>query len=349
VFSFFNKKKILGLDIGTSTIKLVELDRTKKGASLVSFAIAPTPPQSFASGEILDTQAIGNSVKDLLNKTGTKRQHLAVGLGGASVIVKRITIPRMERELVSEQIRWEAEQYIPYDINEVNLGFEILRTGSSAENMDLLLIAAISSHVFKYAEAAQICGLQCEVVDVNGFALANCFKENYGSMDGQTIGLLNMGATATNVAVIENGEVVFCRDIPVGGLTYTQDLQKALSVSLEEAESMKLSVAAGQAPTEAEAAIKGTHEMVVEEVRGSLDFFQNTNRNKGIQRIFVSGGGSKTPGFIEGLKALGKIDRLDPFFSVEVDKRKFSADYINQIRDLSAIAMGLGFRQVGDA
>jgi len=348
VFSFLNKKKLLGLDIGTSTIKMIELDVGKKSSTLVSFAIVPTPPQSFASGEILDTQAVAGAIQELLQKIGTKRDRVAVGLGGSSVIVKRITIPRMEKDLIAEQIRWEAEQYIPFDINEVNLGFEILRSGSSSENMDLLLVAAVSNHVFKYAESAQMARLACEVVDVNGFALANCFRANYGDMVGQTLALLNIGATATNMAIVESGEVVFCRDIPVGGLTYTQDLQKGLSVSLEEAESIKLSVAQGQAPAEAEAILKSTHEVFLEEIRGSLDFFHNTARNQGVSKSYITGGGSKTPGLHEALGALTPVEKLDPLFNISVNPKKFSADYVNQIRDLAAVAIGLGLRQVGD-
>lgn len=349
LFSFFGKKKLLGLDIGTSTIKLIELDVGRKTSSLVSFAIVPTPPQAFSSGEILDPQAIAGAIRELLAKTGTKRDRVAVGLGGASVIVKRITIPRMEKDLIAEQIRWEAEQYIPYDINEVNLGFEILRAGSSEENMDLLLVAAVSNHVFKYAEATQAARLKCEVVDVNGFALANCFRANHGNMEGQTIALLNIGATATNMAILESGEVVFCRDIPVGGLTYTQDLQKALNVSLEEAESIKLSIAAGQAPEEAEGVIKSTHEIIVEEIRGSFDFFHNTAKTQGVSRCFVSGGGSKTPGLMEAIGAIVPTERLDPFFNITVNPKIFSQDYISQIRDLASVALGLGIRELGDA
>lgn len=345
----FSKKKLLGLDIGTSTIKLAELDVSKKQSSLVSFGILPTPAQSFASGDILDTQAVGIAVSDLMASAETKRNRLAVGLGGASVIVKRISIPRMDEDLVAEQIRWEAEQYVPYDINEVNLGFEVLKGTGSQENMDLLLVAAVTNHVFKYAEVAQLAGVSCDIVDVNGFALANCFRANYGVMQGQTVALLNIGATATNMVIVENGEVVFSRDIPVGGLTYTQDLQKALNVNLEEAEAIKLSLASGQAPEEAEAVIKSTHEVVMEEVRGSFDFFHNTSQTQGISRCFVSGGGSKIPGVVELISNLAPTEKMDPFFNIKVNDRKFSQDYLSQIRDFASIAVGLGIRMPGDA
>ncbi|MEK6555723.1 MAG: pilus assembly protein PilM, partial [Bdellovibrionota bacterium] len=142
MLSIFGKKKIVGVDVGTSTIKLVELDVGRSSTSLVSFAIAPMPAQTFSSGDILNPQAVGEVIRQLLNQVKTKRTSAACGLGGSSVIVKRISIPKMDENLISEQIRWEAEQYVPYDINEVNLGYEIIRKSANSESIDLLLIAA---------------------------------------------------------------------------------------------------------------------------------------------------------------------------------------------------------------
>lgn len=350
MLSIFGKKKIVGVDIGTSTIKLVELDVGRSGASLASFAITPTPPQSFASGDILSAQAVGETIQQLMSQVKSKRKSGACGLGGSSVIVKRISIPKMDENLISEQIRWEAEQYVPYDINEVNLGYEIIRKSANSESIDLLLIAAVQAHVFKYAEAMHLGGLSCDVVDVNGFALANCFKKNYGEMQGQTVALLNIGATATNMVVLENSEIVFSRDIAVGGMTYSQDLQKGLNMSLEEAEAIKLSVSSGKAaPQEASGLIDSTHEAVVEEIKSSFDFFLNTTKSQTVNRCFVTGGGSKTKGLIERIAQVAPCERFDPFFNIKYNPKAFSADYIEQIRDFSAVALGLGLRIPGDA
>ncbi len=349
MLSIFGKKKIVGVDVGTSTIKLVELDVGRSSTSLVSFAIAPMPAQTFSSGDILNPQAVGEVIRQLLNQVKTKRTSAACGLGGSSVIVKRISIPKMDENLISEQIRWEAEQYVPYDINEVNLGYEIIRKSANSESIDLLLIAAVQGHVFKYAEALQIAGLNCDVVDVNGFALANCFKKNYGEMEGQTIALLNIGAAATNMVILENSEIVFSRDIAVGGMTYSHDLQKGLNVSLEEAEAIKLSVSNGQAaPQEAAGLLEATHEAVVEEIKGSFDFFLNTTKSQTINRCFVTGGGSKTKGLVERLAKVAPCERLDPFFNIKHNPKAFSNDYIEQIRDFSAVVLGLALRTPGD-
>lgn len=350
MLSLFGKKKILGLDIGTSSIKIAELDVSRKGATLLAFGMVPTPPQCFSGGDITDTNVLAGAIRELAAKIKTKRKDVATGLGGTSVIVKRISIPKVDEKLIGEQIRWEAEQYIPYDINEVNLAYEILKkTGGPAENLDLLLVAAVQSHVFKYAEAIVLSGLNCNILDVSGFALVNCFKSNYGDMDGQSVALMNIGAAATTMVVIENSEAVFSRDIPVGGLNYTLDLQKTLNISQEEAESIKLSVSKGQAaPAEAKSVIESTHEVVCDEVKASIDFYLNSSKVQNISRCFVTGGGSKTSGLLDRLSKIVPCEKLNPFFGVKTNAKDFSRDYLAQISDYAAVAIGLGLRQVGD-
>jgi len=350
MMSLFGKKKIVGVDIGTSSIKIAELDVGRRSSTLLAFGMMPTPAQCYAGGDITNTQVLGEAIRQLVSKIQTKRKHAATGLGGTSVIVKRVTIPRMDEKLIAEQIRWEAEQYIPYDINEVNLGFEILKNApANSDNMDLLLVAAVQAHVFKYAEALNMAGLACSVIDVSGFALVNCFKANYGEMAGQTVALLNIGAAASNLVVIENSEAVFCRDIPVGGLNYTTDLQKGLSVSFEEAEAIKLSFSRGhEAPSDASAVIQSSHEVIADEIKASFDFFLNSARSQNITRCFVTGGGSKMLGIMDRLTKIVPCEKLDPFFNVKANSKVFSADYLSQIRDFSAVAVGLGLRQIGD-
>jgi type IV pilus assembly protein PilM len=348
----WGSKKVLGLDIGTSTIKLAEVELSRSGATLNSFAMASTPSGSVVAGDILDLASIAQTVAALAQELRTKRKFIAVGLWGSSVIVKKISIPRMEEKVVGEQIRWEAEQYIPFDINEVNLAFKILKgLPQSNETMDILIIAARQEQAFKYAEIVEAAGLQCSILDVGGFALANAFEMNYGILKGQAIALLNIGASVTNLVIIESGEILFCRDIPVGGSTYTGEIQKALSVNAEEAESIKLGACTGQAaPEEVPIVLKATHEIYGDEVRGSFDFFLNTNSNTSIQRCFVTGGGSRVPGLVEHLSQSLKIptETLDPFASVGYNPKSLTPDYLADIRDFAAVSLGLGLRKLGD-
>jgi type IV pilus assembly protein PilM len=349
---FFSSNKVLGLDIGTSTIKIAELDVSRRGATLNGFALCPTPPRAVTGGEISEPLAISDAVRGLAGELRTKRKNVNSGLWGTSVIVKRISIPQMDEKLVAGQIRWEAEQYIPFDINEVNIDFKVLKGyKSNPDTMDILLVAARHDAAFVHQDIIRGAGLTCSILDIGGFALANCFMKNFDSAKGQTVALLNIGASITNFVVVENGEVVFCRDVAVGGLTYTAEIQKAMGISLEEAESMKISACTGNAaPEEVMQVISNTHEAVSEEVQSSLDFFLNTTPGIPIQQCFVTGGASRTPNLLATLSRQTKIhmETLDPLRAVKINERTLNPAYVNEIRDYAAIAIGLGFRSVGD-
>lgn len=347
----FKSKKVIGLDIGTSTIKMAELDVSRKSSTLVSFAMVPTPQGCIAGGEVIDAVVLASAIRQLLDETKTKRKLVATGLWGNSVIVKKISIPKMDMKLIGEQIRWEAEQYIPFDINEVSLDHKVMERSINQDPMEVLIIAAKNEQVMRCTEAIESVGLQLSVLDVSGFALANTFEANYEEYHTQTVALLNVGASVTNFVVVDRGEIVFCRDIPVGGITYTGEIQKALGISPEEAESMKLSLVSGQpTPEEVSNVIQSTHPFVCDEINGSFDFFSNTNPSGPIGSCFVTGGAARTPGFLTHLSQTSKISclALDPFKKIRYSEKSMSHDYIHQIADFSAVVMGLGLRKPGD-
>lgn len=350
---FFKSKKLIGLDIGTANIKMAELDISRKSATLNNFAVMPTPPRAISGGEISDPAAVSEALKTMLLNLRTKRKATAVGLWGTSVITKRIAIPQMDEKLVAGQIRWEAEQYIPFDINEVNIDFKVLRQfHSNPDTMDVLLVAARQEVAFLYQDIVQSAGLECSVIDVSGFAFANTFLHNWGSQRGQTVALMNIGAAITNFIVIENGEIIFCRDIPVGGLTYTTEIHKGMGMSMEEAEAMKISACTGQAaPEEVMKIIQGAHEIVAEEVQSSIDFFVNTTPGLPVSQCLVTGGASRTSGLINMLAQQTKLNLeiFDPFRNVYVNEKLMTPEYVSEIRDFAAISVGLGLRAIGDA
>lgn len=352
MLSLFSGKSVIGLDIGTGSIKIAELSVTGRTAKLLAFGMIPTPAVGVVSGEVSDTQALGAAVRSLLQKARIRKTQTCAGLWGSSVIVKKISVPKMDPGLVGEQIRWEAEQYIPYDINDVNIDFHVLKTvSSSTETMDVLLVAARHEQVFKFVEILDSAGLQASILDINGFALGNCYDKNYGATRGLTAALLNIGAHYTNFIVVDGGEIIFCRDIPVGGAVYTADIQKAMGVSVSEAESLKLSASGGgAAPEEVASAIASTHEVVVDEIQGSFDFFANTTPTSSISRVYITGGGSRTPGLLKHLANTVSMpcEIFDPFQKIKYDKRAFSNAYVADIREFAGVAIGLGLRKVGD-
>lgn len=349
---FFQSKKLIGLDIGSANIKMAEVEFSRKGSVLQNFVIRPTPARAIVGGELTDPAAISETVKQMWASLKTKRKAAAVGLWGTSVITKRITIPQMEEKLVGSQIRWEAEQYIPFDINEVNIDFKILKNfQSTPEAMEILLVAARQDVALLYQDIVQSSGLQCAVIDVGGFALANCYLNNWGTQKGQTVALVNIGASITNFVVIENGEIVFCRDIPVGGMTYTTEIHKGMGISLEDAEVMKISACTGQpAPEEVGRIIVSSHEVIGEEIQSSLDFFINTTPGLPVQQCFITGGASRTTGLINylGQHTKLKFQVFDPFRKVIPNQKILREPFVSDIRDFCSTSLGLGLRALGD-
>ena len=346
---FFGDKKLLALDLGTSSLKLAELELGRSGPVLKKFAIAPIEPGMVSGGEIVDVGSVGQVLDAALKSIKTKRKNIATAMWGTSVIVKKISMPKMDANLISEQIKWEAEQYIPFDINEISLDYHILRGAKeNTESMDVLIVAAKQEFLFRFVETIESANLRCSVIDVSGFALANCFEANYGKVNG-AVALLNIGSGVTNFVVVDSGDVIFSRDISVGGSIFTSDINKALGVSLSEAESLKISASYGQeVPDEVNGVIAATNEQVVDEIRGSFDFYNATSNGTPISRTFVSGGAIYTPGLMDLLsKGLGvPYEVLDPFQKISYDKKAFSEDYIAQIKSLSPVVLGLGLRKM---
>jgi type IV pilus assembly protein PilM len=348
----FKSKKIIGLDIGTSSIKMAEMDVSRGGAQLVSFGIAPTPPNAVTGGEINDIPSVGMALQGLAADLKTKRKSVATAMWGTAVIVKKITIPRIDKKLIKDQMRFEAEQYIPFDINNISLAHHVLNTSSSPDMMDILLVAAQNELVTQYTQVVEVTGMHCNILDVSGFALANCFEMNYGKVPGEVIGILNFGASITNFVVISNGDVVFCRDIPVGGANYTNEIHKAMGVTLVEAEALKLSAAARrEVPDEVHSIISATNEAVTEEVRNSLDFLSATTNGMTLTRCFYTGGSSATNGLIETLNRVTGVsfEAFDPFVRIKTNPKKFSPEYAEQIKAFAGVVTGLALREAGDS
>lgn len=349
LMSFFKSNKPIGLDIGASSLKVVELDVTATGVSLRSFGFSQTPPQSVISGEIVDAAAVSSGVSKLTKEIKTNRTNMVVGIWGSAVIVKRISMPPVENDLIGDQIKWEAEQYIPFDLKEISLDHHVLKKTGNKETMDVLLIAAKKSIVNVFLDIVTGAGFKCDVVDLSSFALANCFTYNYG-VNAEPVAILDIGAQLTNFVVVQNGEVVFCRDILFGGSNFTQDIMRDMSVSFEDGEGLKVSAGSGQTvPQEVLNSIKSTTEVFTEEIQNSFEFFKQTAVGSNITQLYFTGGTSRMPGLVEQVaKGVAvRHDIFNPFLKVKYKPSRFSLDYIEQIKPYCGIAMGLALRKDG--
>jgi type IV pilus assembly protein PilM len=348
---FFTDKKVIGLDIGTSSIKMAEMNISRNNIQLVNFGYTPMPLGCVQSGELTKTNEISAAISNLVKDLKTKRKNVSVGLWGTAVIIKKITIPRMDNRMIADQIRWEAEQYIPFDINEISLSYHILKNSANPETMDILLVAAQNALVQQYQSIVENAGLSAQIMDVSGLALANLYETNYGSGLGECVGILNIGAGLTNFVVVYDGDVVFCRDIPVGGLTFTNEIHKELGITVQEAEAMKLSSVHGkEVPEEVQQVILTTSEAVIEEIRNSFDFFAASGSGVQLQTCYYTGGGSQMPGLTLGLSKMAGVsfEQFNPFSRVRNGAKHLSHEYLSEMSPYVSVAMGLALRKSGD-
>ena len=346
----FGGGQAVGLDIGTTSIKMVELKKAGKYFKLVKFGMSPIPEGLVEGGEIQDPAALASHIYTLHKDMGLRSKKICVGVFGGAVIVKKISMPKIDSKLVGEQIKWEAEQYIPFDLSEVSLDFHILGSSGSAETMDLLLVAAKQEYLIRYFEAIETAGLRCSVIDVNGFALANSFELNYGARRTQTVAIINIGGGVSNLVIIDKGEVVFCRDIPIGGSLYNMEIARELGVSNQEADELKIGAAhSAESPPELLNVMSQTNEMICEEIRNSFEFYQSSNSGPDVDEIFLSGGTVNIRQLVEAISdATQKSCQVfNPLQSITYNKKEFSQEYLSQIQMFLPAVLGLGMRKSG--
>ena len=239
MFGLGKSKAVVGLDIGSSAVKAVELKPSGKGFKVTAFAIEPVPPDSIVDGAIIDGTAVADAIRRLFENKAFKTKEVAASLSGNAVIVKKISLPVMTEAELAESIYWEAEQYIPFDIQDVNLDYQILDAGRGPDSkgtMDVLLVAAKKEKIADYMGVITQAGRTAVVVDVDAFALQNAYETNYGLEPQSVVVLLNAGASAININILAGEQSVFTRDISSGGNAYTEAVQKELNLPFESAE-----------------------------------------------------------------------------------------------------------------
>ena len=343
----------MGLDIGSSAVKAVELKPAGKGYRVTAIGVEPIPPDSIVDGAIIDGGAVADAVRRLFANTQFRAKDVAASLSGNSVIVKKITLPAMTEQELAESIYWEAEQYIPFDIQDVNLDYEVLTPtqGDSHGTMDVLLVAAKKDKIGDYTSVITQAGRTPVVVDVDAFALQNAYEANYGFEAGGIVALLNAGASATNINILHGAQSVFTRDVSMGGNAFTEAVQRELGLPYELAEQLKKGQDVDGATYEdARPVLKAMTDNILLEVEKTFDFYKATASNDRIDRIVLSGGASRVDGFAEALAARfgTEVMAFDPFRQVGLDPAKLGAVSPEELAPVAAVAVGLALRKVGD-
>jgi type IV pilus assembly protein PilM len=348
---FGKKKSVAGLDVGSSSVKIVELEGKMNSLSLVGLGFENLPDNTIVDGQIMELNTVSDVIQNICSTHQIKSQQVVTGVSGHSVIVKNIVLPPMSRDELEESIDWHAEEHIPYDLADVSLDYHV--TAETAESTQVLIAACKRERLDNLKQAVQFAGKQPVVIDVDTFALQNCYEINYQPTDAETVALLNIGASTMNVNIVRGNRSLFTRDITMGGSQFTDVLQRSLGLSYQQAEAVKRGVTDVTQDVDEKAIeplMDNVMEMVAMEIQKTFDFYRATAEDGGVQvnKILISGGGSKLAGLPEELSSRLEVsvEVLDPFRQIKVDTRKFDPDYLSEIMPEMAVAVGLALRGV---
>ena len=348
---FGKKQSVAGLDIGSSSIKMVELDGKANNLNLVSLGFENLPDDSIIDGQIMELNVVSDCIQNVCSNHQVNADHVVTGVSGHSVIIKNIVLPPMSREELEESIDWHAEEHIPYDLSDVSLDYQI--TENTSDSTQVLIAACKRERIDSIRQAIQLAGKQPVASDVDTFALQNCYEVNYQPVDSDVVTLLNIGASTMNVIIVKGKRSLFTRDITVGGSQFTDVLQRSLGLSFQQAEAMKRGVShavEGVDEKSIEPLMNNVTEIVAMEIQKTFDFYRATTEDNHtvVQKILISGGGSKLSGLAQELSRRLElpVEVLNPFRNIRVDLKKFDAEYINEIMPEMAVAVGLAVRGV---
>jgi type IV pilus assembly protein PilM len=347
-----SSKSVIGLDVGSCSVKAVELSAKGRGNTfeLSHLGVAQVAPEAIVQGAFLNSGAITDAIREAVDSAKIRSKNVAAAVSGHSVIVKKVSLPMMTRDELDEQIRWEAEQYIPFDVNEVNLDFQILDSAEDDGNMEVLLVAAKKDLIDDYVQVISEAGLTPVAIDVASFAVENAFEANYELDASDTVALVNVGAQVVNINIISKGVPCFTRDITTAGNQYTEEIQKALSISFEEAERIKLGGNGSEGhdvvPQEVEQAMQSVTETVIGEISRSLDFFAATSAESGIQKVYLAGGAARVSGLPAAFhERTGlNVELLNPLARM-IPSSRFEQEYLDEIAPSLSVGVGLAMRR----
>jgi len=347
----FGSKGIIGLDVGSSYLKAVQLSETRSGYELELFEMLPISPELIVEGSIIDAIRLTESLRELIRKAKIKAKDAVIAISGhSSVIIKRISLPEMSEEELSESIKFEAEQYVPFDIEDVNLDFQILGPKEEPGQMDVILVAVKKDVINDYVSVVKEAGLNTVIVDVDAFALENMYGINYEVEAGRNVALVNIGASTMNMNIVRGGISVFTRDSSIGSNFHSDALQKEFNITYEEAERLKRGEPLEKVkPEDAAMLITSTSNEIFSEVSRSLDYFRSAATHAEVQELILSGGCALIRDFGRLLsEKIGiEVRQAEPFKNILIPK-KFETSNIEEVAPIAAVAVGLAIRRPGD-
>ncbi|MEN8199935.1 MAG: type IV pilus assembly protein PilM [Thermodesulfobacteriota bacterium] len=337
---------VVGVDIGSHAVKVCQLKRTDQAYRVVNLGSATIPEGAVDDGTLDEPEVVGKIIGELFKSLKIKNKKVGFSISGYSVIVKKVNLAVMSEKDLEEHIQAEAEQYIPFDIDDVYLDFQDLKTNKGdGERTDVMLVAAKKEIVDEYLEMLENLDLKTVIVDVDGFALENTYEYAYTKEDN--VALVDIGASKMNINIISNGISVVARDIVVGSRQLTEQIQAAFDLDFDEAEAIKL----GQTPAEEkqqqiEDIFSNTCTQWVLEIKKAIDLYHANHPDDPLTRLILSGGGSKVSGLVDFLaNETGlAVELFNPFSNMTVNSKKIDPDYLDNVGPEMAIAAGIAIR-----
>ncbi len=340
------KDLVVGLDIGSHAIKVCQLKKMSSGYSIVTLGSAVLPEGAVDDGTLNEPEIVGNAISKLFDNLKIKNRKVGFSISGYSVIVKKVNLAVMDDDKLEEHIMAEAEQYIPFDIEDVYLDFQDLKTAQSdTDRTDVMLVAAKKEIVDDYLEMLQGLNLNPVIVDVDGFALENTYEYNY--QDQENIALVDIGASKMNINILAQGISVVARDIIVGSRQLTEQIQNVFDVDFEEAECIKLgSIPADDRKQEVENIFSTTCTQWVLEIKKAIDLYHSNHPDQPLKKLVLSGGGAKVAGLSDFLtrETNLEVELFNPFMKMDFNHKKIDTNYLKSIGPEMAIATGIALR-----
>lgn len=337
-------RSTVGLDIGSGLIKLAVISHGGGGPLLTKVAFTQVVDDAIVEGEVMDPGVVADAIRGLLASSGVKPRHVVAAVGGRDVIIKKIAMDRMKEAEAREVIRWEAEQHVPFDMDNVELDFQILDPDGEGLQMAVLLVAAKRELVENKVTLLADVGVEASIIDVDAFALHNAFEVNYPDATAGIVGLVNIGHETTNVNILEDGTPILTRDLPVGTRRFREDLLRERGLSVGEADRLLQ----GRESSEALAPfVAARAEDLAVGIDRAAAFLQSSTRSTtGLARLYTCGGGARIPGLNKALAERLRlpVQMANPVERLSVAEGVFDTVSLDEVAPLLMLPIGLALR-----
>jgi type IV pilus assembly protein PilM len=341
--SFMLGRSYVGLSIGASSVKLVELRKKSNSWMMTAYANIPVEEVISDQREVVNAANIAYAIQEALTATKVKSKEVCSSLVGSGVIIKNITISVNNKKELEDQVYWEAEQYIPFDINDVVIDYQTIREIKKNE-FEVVVVAVKNDYIDQYLGVIEEAGLQTRVMDVEVFALQNCFESNYTVPSNEAVLIADIGAMSTKVTICADGSPLFTKDAPYGGINVTNEIQRELKLpTFVDAETLKISETL---PQEVSEIVSRMCHVLGTELKRSIDFYNASNLGPPVSTVYLSGGGSRAQGMLPIVQEyVGvPVQVVNPFERIQGDPKKMSQEYLDSIAPEAVIPIGLAIR-----